>query len=145
MPHTRADWIPSLFAERGLRFTRQRRVLYEALCATKQHPTAEELYVAVTPATPGMSLATVYNTLEALCRAGLAQKLPSPDGTARYDAGVDNHVHARCLKTGKVMDLPDDLNRQFLASLPADALAQFEQQFRFKIQRIRIELIGEQI
>ncbi|MEE8459867.1 MAG: transcriptional repressor, partial [Phycisphaerales bacterium] len=69
-----------LLAGHGIRCTPQRRALYEALRGTKSHPTAEELYRIVKPATERLSRATVYNTLEMLCEVGLARKLPSSRG-----------------------------------------------------------------
>ena len=42
-----------------------------------------------------LSLATIYNTLEAFCQAGLAQRLPTPNGCCRYDATLENHLHVR--------------------------------------------------
>lgn len=85
--------------------TAQREALYRALCATRAHPTAEELYIGVRGTVPGLSLATVYNTLEMLVTAGFALKLPG-DGPARYDATCDPHGHARCTVCGAVLDLP---------------------------------------
>jgi Fe2+ or Zn2+ uptake regulation protein len=38
----------------------------------------------------------------------LAAKLTYSDGSARYDARMDLHHHARCLSCGRVMDVPAD-------------------------------------
>ena len=142
--HTKEDPVTELFAERGLRCTKQRAAIYEALVSTKAHPTADELFQMVGSELPGMSLATVYNTLEALCEAGLAQKLAGTgsNGSARYDATVDNHLHMCCTRTGSVADVPDELSEQILQHLPADKLHEIEEKFGFKIEQVQIELIG---
>lgn len=135
--------IPDLFLERGLRCTRQRIALYEALHATKSHPTADQLFRSVTEDCPGLSLATVYNTLEAFCRAGLAQKLSTNDGSARYDATVENHIHCRSGDNSRVADVPDDLGRLIFDAIPPELLQQIEDEIGFKAEQINIEMVGE--
>ncbi|MEC9373006.1 MAG: transcriptional repressor, partial [Planctomycetota bacterium] len=70
----------TLFARHGLRCTRQRLDVYTALAAAKDHPTAEDLYFRVRAEQPGLSLSTVYNTLETFCRHGLCRRLPTAEG-----------------------------------------------------------------
>jgi Fe2+ or Zn2+ uptake regulation protein len=134
--------IQGLFAAHGLRCTRQRKALYEALAATHAHPTADQLYQQVVKEEGDISLATVYNTLEAFCRAGLAQKLVGKGGSARYDATVSNHLHVRDQSTGTVADVPEDLSREVLKHIPAAVMQQLESKLGFKIQQVQIELVG---
>lgn len=135
----------ALFAEHGLRCTQQRASIYRALAGSEAHPTADALYRQVSKELAGVSLATVYNTLEAFCRAGLVQKLPGAgeNGSARYDAVRENHLHLRCQKTGAVEDVPEALSRQILKQIPAARLAELEKRLGFKITQVQIELIGE--
>ncbi len=142
------DDLQALFTRHGLRCTRQRRALYEALAATDRHPTVDQLFRQVSDSFPGISLATVYNTLEALCGAGLAQKLPGHNNSngaaapARYDAVVHNHLHARDRRSGTVRDVPDDLGRKILDRMPDNVLKQIESELGFKIEHVQIELVG---
>lgn len=140
-----ADLIQELFASHGLRCTRQRKALYVSLCAIARHPTADELHRQVTAGEPGISLATVYNTLEALCGAGLVQKLPGAgdNGSARFDATPENHLHMRCQKTGSVADVPVELGEKILEHIPVDVLDQVESTLGFKINQVQIELVGK--
>ena len=137
------DRIQEMFASEGLRCTAQRRALYKVLAASTCHPTAEQLYYEVSGSITGLSLATVYNTLEAFCQAGLCQKLPGKGGSVRYDAMVHNHLHTRCEKSGAVYDVPDVLGQKLLDSVPSNILRTIEQQLGFKINRVNIELVGE--
>ena len=137
------DHIQDLFAQRRLRCTSQRRSLYKALASSTSHPTAEQLYYEVSGTVSGMSLATVYNTLEAFCQAGMAQKLPGRGGSVRYDAMVHNHLHTRCENSGAVHDVPDELGQRLLDVLPAGVLRQIERQLGFKIDHVEIELVGK--
>lgn len=89
----------------GRRMTSQRTAVYSALCATSNHPTAEELYLMIRDTMPNISLATVYNNLEMLVQTGLAMKLTG-DRSARYDGICDPHAHAHCTHCGRVLDMP---------------------------------------
>ncbi len=66
---------------------------------------------------PGISLATVYKSLETLVNCGLAAKLTYSDGSARYDARMDPHHHARCISCGRVMDVAGHRLAEELESL----------------------------
>jgi Fe2+ or Zn2+ uptake regulation protein len=137
------EQIQTLFAEHGLRFTRQRCAVYRALAGTRAHPTADELFRNVSQSDQSISLATVYNTLEAFCRVGIAQKLATDDLSARYDASVHNHLHLRDARTGRVTDVPDHLGRQLLDDLPREAIRAIEARLGYKVSDIKIELLGE--
>lgn len=95
-----------------------------------------------------MSRATVYNTLDALCEAGLARKIPGTsgpggNGSTRFDATTDEHMHVRCGKTGSLHDVPDDLGNKVMKSIPKKTLQQIESHLGFRINQVQIELIGE--
>ncbi len=127
-----------LFAGHGLRVTRQRAALYETLCATDRHPT-DELFASVQ-----VSRATVYNNIDVLADAGLIQVLPPQghNGPARYDATTDPHLHLRDRATGQVVDAPGALSKAFVDALPAEVLGRIEREAGFKIDRVRVELVG---
>jgi len=145
MPETPHDPVAELFASHNLRCTKQRRAIYEALSATAEHPTADDLYRRVHRRIDGISLATVYNTLEAFCRTGLAQRLAGSGKhhSARYDAGAQPHSHLRCVQSGEVRDLPMDLNRRMLDSIPTDVLEELARRTGFRASAVKVELVGE--
>jgi Fe2+ or Zn2+ uptake regulation protein len=93
----------------GHRFTEQRAAVYRFVCWATTHPTADEVFQNVRGQVPGISLATVYKSLETLVNCGLASKLSYSDGSARYDGRTDPHHHVRCLSCGQVRDLPGQL------------------------------------
>jgi Fe2+ or Zn2+ uptake regulation protein len=100
--------LDRVLRSRGARATRQRRAIYAALLDRADHPTAEALHRIARRRIPGMSLATVYTTLEVLVNAGLAGRLAGADGASHYDARTDGHDHRRCLRCGRI----DDLDRR---------------------------------
>ena len=140
---TTVDPIQQLFTSHHLRCTRQRRALYEALCASASHPTADVLFRQISRNDQTISLATVYNTLEAFCKAGLAKKLAARGGSSRYDAAVHNHLHVRDEKSGAVADVPDALGQKLLNNIPPHVIQELESQLGFRVSQLQIELLGE--
>ena len=116
--------------------------VYEVLHATKSHPTAEELYRAVKPRISSLSLATVYNTLEALCKVGLAQKLPTHNGSCRYDADTREHLHISFRDTAEIKDVPTPLSCRLIEALPKSVLEEIEQEMGVRIDGVSVQLFA---
>src|SRR3712207_5850443 len=97
-------------------------------------PTADEVFTVVRREIPDISLATVYKALETLVSCGLATKLTYGDGSARYDARTDDHVHARCLGCGIVRDVHSGSVSGPLPEIhPGDG---------FRVAGYRLEVVG---
>lgn len=90
----------------GLKLTAQRLAIVRELAADPTHPTAQELYDRLRVSQPGMSFATVYNTLDALAAAGLCAALSLSPGASRFDPNMHAHHHAVCDACGLVRDVP---------------------------------------
>ena len=97
--------LESLAIERGLKMTPQRRAIVEYLEHAFNHPTAEDVYVAVNARFPLTSRATVYNTLNLLKAASLVREI-ARDGVVRFDPNLSEHHHFICRQCGSVEDLP---------------------------------------
>jgi len=119
----------------GQRFTEQRAAVYRFLANTDVHPTADEVFLKVRRELPGISLATVYKSLETLVGCGLAVKLTFADQSARYDGRTDPHHHARCVSCGRVLDVMGDISSEEIAGLGNDAPD-------FTVTGYRLELSG---
>jgi Fur family peroxide stress response transcriptional regulator len=92
----------------GLTPTIQRLAILEYLEGTVSHPTADEVLSHVQKKYPTMSRATVYNTLDALTKAGGILRVTVDPAVARYDADVEPHIHFRCRICGTVYDIAVD-------------------------------------
>lgn len=90
---------------RGLRVTSQRLLIHRALCSRARHMTAEQVLAAVSRALPGVSLPTVYATLELLEELGLARRLATGSGAVLFDSRVEPHAHTVCRHCGAAADL----------------------------------------
>lgn len=138
--------VRDLISRHGLRCTLQRELVYSSLMGSKVHPTAEELHLAVNriASAGGISLATVYNTLEAFTRHGLARRIAPTCGGAsaafRYDADCSNHAHV-VLSDGSVRDLPHDLSAAVLSHIPPEVIARVEREMGVKVRRMGVEFV----
>lgn len=94
---------------KGIRFTPQRQAILEYLLSTDTHPTAEEIYKQVKIRFPGVSLGTIYNTLNMLKEHAFILELPCGDMSSRFDGNPVNHYHVMCSDCGKVVDFHSDL------------------------------------
>lgn len=133
--------IRQAFQNAGLRHTRQREAVFAALVATDAHPTAEELHELVRQDEPGLSLATIYNSLEVLSEAGLCRRLPSNGGPIRFDADLTEHVHV-VLPDGRVLDVPEPLASELLKALPAGLVQDIEAQTGIEMCGLGIQLVA---
>lgn len=91
------------------RETIQRRLVLDAVRATRLHPTADDVLAQVRGRFPRISRATVYNNLNRLCGEGEIVKLDYPGEPERFDARTGPHTHFRCDRCGRVLDFPAEV------------------------------------
>jgi Fe2+ or Zn2+ uptake regulation protein len=117
-----------------VRLTRQRQIVLDAIKSGDHHPTAAEIFDAAREKMPGLSFATVYNSLRYLKDVGFVHEITFGNGASRYDRETDRHDHAICSRCGKLVDfdLPGTV-----ALTRAAARAS-----KFKAESIRLTLVG---
>src|SRR5258708_12607051 len=76
--------------------TRQRQVVLDVVQSGDTHPTAAEIFEAARRKMPGISFATVYNSLRFLKEAGLVREVAFGNGPSRYDPDTERHHHTIC-------------------------------------------------
>ena len=89
----------------GTKFSRKGGSVYEALCKTKAHPSAETLYQELKKTYPNLSRTTVYTNLNRMRAEGSVTCVGVVDGAERYDANTAPHPHFFCEKCGAVIDV----------------------------------------
>ncbi len=102
------NYISELIAEKGLKLTQQRIVVYQSLLSFHNHPGVEEVYDVVKKSNPSISLATIYKTLETFAEVGLVKKVSTSKGMMRYDANIKKHSHIYVTNTDEIVDYFDD-------------------------------------
>lgn len=93
----------------GQRITKARRAVLEAIAASKEHPTADDIHAAVARRTPEVHLATVYRTLETLRELGVIEHTHLRHGPAVFRLATDAHEHLVCEGCGAVVDVPSEV------------------------------------
>lgn len=86
--------------------TPQRAEIIRLLDGDKSHPSAEDLHKRLARRLPGVSFATVYNTLQTLLQAGEITEITIDPLRRRFDPGIRHHGHLMCVECGKITDLP---------------------------------------
>jgi len=109
------------FKDIGFKLTPQRLAILDYLEGNTSHPSAEDIYKAVSVQFPTMSFATVYNTLDSLKEKGYVLELTIDPAKKRFDPCTDLHHHLICTVCSRVQDLHID----FSIDLPDHVKANF--------------------
>ncbi len=123
---------------RGLRMTRQRRLLIKIIQGAESHLDAIALWERARSQDPTLNKVTVYRTLALLKKHGLVDELDLmhlEGGKHFHEAKASRgHIHLACLKCGRI--------QEFETSILEKLRGQIERQRRFNIKVIRVEAGG---
>jgi len=117
MSHAKILELHSSFRKQQLRITEPRRIIMEVLADTKEHISAEEVYMQVHKEYPNVGLTTVYRTLDLLEEMGVVVKLHFGDGRSRYElieslTKPGHHHHLVCTNCKRVVDYDDFVDEE---------------------------------
>jgi Fur family peroxide stress response transcriptional regulator len=119
--------------EAGLKATPQRLAVLRVLLEAHDHPSPELVYRRVCEGLPGISLPTIYRTLESLEQAGLVAQVNLLPDTRRYDANRTPHHHLVCTSCGRIEDHEDP---SLTPALPASLHG-------FRPVEARLQILGQ--
>ena len=101
--------------------TKQREAILGVMRRDKSHRTAEEIFALAKEACPGISRATVYNSLKYLEDNRYIRRITGEGRTARYDGSYIPHGHAICEGCGAVWDFEiSTLEREIASAIGQD-------------------------
>src|ERR1700755_3423700 len=107
-----AAGIKDSLRERGVRLTRQRRILLDLIDHSGRHLDAESLYQLAKEKDPKLNRVTVYRTLKLLKEGGLVDELDlmhhSGDQHYYETRLKQEHAHVICLRCGRVEEFFGD-------------------------------------
>ena len=106
----------------SMRLTPQRLAILGYLEDNKAHPSASDIYKAVSEKHPMMSLATVYNTLDALRGKKQVLELSIDPQKKRFDPNTKPHHHLICIECKMIADI----HRNFALDLTDGERCDFE-------------------
>lgn len=117
------------------RFSRKRQAIYDCLCSTDCHPTADWIYAQLHPVYPDLSLGTVYRNLAQLKDAGKIVSLGVFDGHEHYDGRITPHGHIICTGCRAILNVLD-------VTPPPEQIAAVEQATGCRITAASINFTG---
>ncbi len=110
--------------QRGIRLTRQRRVILQVMDSAEQHLDVDQILERAQKIDPEVHLVTVYRTIDLLKRQGLIDELDLLHlrGDRHYyeTHGPRDHIHVACLRCGKVREFESRLYEQLKQQIAAD-------------------------
>ena len=113
----RQGWWHGKFKGCGYRVTVAREAILGLLENTKDHLSAEDIYMKIHQEYPNVGLTTVYRTLDVLSELGIVCKFDFGDGRSRYELaegpkGPGHHHHLVCTNCNKVVNYTDFINEE---------------------------------
>ena len=116
------------------RHSRQRRLVFEIVERSHNHPTAHQVFDKARRKIPTISLGTVYRNLRQLADEGHVQENKMGGEPARFEVPRQRHYHIWCTGCGRLEDL----------TLPyQDTLDRKAQRLvRFRLEQHRMEFFG---
>ena len=90
----------------GLRFTEQRKSIWDEITSSDDHREAEDIFLALRKKNINVSRATVYRTIDVLFKNNLVRKLDIGDAPSKYENKINSHHHDHmiCLETGDIIE-----------------------------------------
>lgn len=93
----------------GLRTTKPRLLLADLLFSGgNRHVTADGLFAEARRAGLRVSQATIYNTLNQFCEAGLLREVQVDQARSYFDTNLDDHHHFYVEADGRLIDIDAD-------------------------------------
>jgi Fur family transcriptional regulator, iron response regulator len=118
------ETIAKKLRDAGLRPTRQRLALAQVLFQQgDRHICAETLHREAAEAKVGVSLATVYNTLNQFTGAGLLREVAIEGDRSYFDTNTSNHFHFFDEEKGELFDIGTDDLRIMNLPPPPEGMA----------------------
>ena len=114
--------------------TKQRQAVLQVIKDSEEHLTANEVFDHARRLLPGISFATVYNSLRYLKSERLIGEVRFGMDATRYDRNLARHDHAICNNCGKLVDL--DLH------IPNGLLREAAERSKFEAESIELTLHG---
>src|SRR5215470_1815041 len=104
---TQRKELQQLLAERKLKKTSQRALIWASLLESKGHPSVEEIRDNLLAQGHRIGLATIYRTIKILLASGLVRQ-SKLHGMTRYEPVINqpNHLHFICNDCGRTVEFP---------------------------------------
>jgi Fur family ferric uptake transcriptional regulator len=103
--------LKDIVKQKGLKYTKQREIIFETILDSDKHLNAEEVYNSIREKHPDINIgiATVYRALVFLEEADLISSISLNQDGKKFETNFKNHHdHLICVKCGKIVEFHDD-------------------------------------
>lgn len=114
---------------------RKRNAILAHLRQSKEHPSADDLFVMLQGEHSDISRASVYRNLALFKQQGLIISVGCVNGVERFDGRLDPHVHFACTRCGRVVDVPG-------MEIPKDIPLCAEESLHSRVEDAQLMLTG---
>ena len=100
---------------------KNRELLLDIIENSREHMTADMIYMEAKKLQPSIAVGTVYRNLASMVEQNLIGVVSIPQRPARYDKSPVSPPHARCTACGKLFDFKsDEIDRVIREALGTD-------------------------
>ncbi len=104
--------------------TRQRQLIYDIICRSHEHLTADSIHKLAQKKMPSIAVGTVYRNLGLMCDCGEIMRVTVAGQPDRFDKNPMAHDHVICDLCGTVSDIMTEGLGEILSDktgLPVDS------------------------
>jgi len=103
--------LKDIIKQKGLKYTKQREVIFETILNCKKHLSAEEIYNRILKQYPEekIGIATVYRALTFLEEESLISSISFGNDGKKYETNFkEHHDHLICIKCDKIIEFVNE-------------------------------------
>lgn len=103
--------LKDIIKKKGLKYTKQREIIFETILESDDHLNAEEVYNKICAKYPeiNIGIATVYRALVFLEEADLISSISLDRDGKKFETNFKNHHdHLICVRCNKIVEFHDD-------------------------------------
>jgi Fur family ferric uptake transcriptional regulator len=103
--------LKELIKKKGLKYTKQREIIFEIILNSKEHLSAEELYNIIVKRYPDtkVGMATIYRTLLFLEESSLISSISLDKDSRKFETNFKaHHDHLICAECNKIVEFVND-------------------------------------
>ena len=101
------DKLKNIIKDRGLKYTKQREVIFETILNSEEHLNAEELNIIISKEYPDLKIgiATIYRALSFLEEVNIISSIALNNDGKKFEANLkDHHDHIICVKCNDIVE-----------------------------------------
>lgn len=117
MTHNKINYL-EIFRQHGLRVTKQRQAILDAICMADGHATVAQIYRQAKALDESIDRSTIYRTLDVFVELGIVVAAEDLKRERVYELVKENpHHHLICKQCGHDLDIENQLVDEFYRSL----------------------------